>query len=717
MINKLKCLKFAVAALSASLCLTTVISSGITSDTLSYGISADAAEKFVPRLTEPSTSSKYYTTDNPFYQAGYGMPNCTCYAWGRAYELLGKKPNLCEGNADDWYDYNINGKYYSYGQTPKLGAIACWSGQHVAVVEEINGDTLTLSHSSWGGPYFYTGKINKNNMENIIDGFQGYIYIGNWETEDDRPKGKAVTESEAAGETVPDGDYWLGSRLQTGYFMDPESGTASKASEGAKVQMYNYSSCAPNSQDTWTLEYLNNGFYKIKQLGTDMCLSVDGNSVYTDAAIKMTASKSNATGQQWSIERNDKGGYNIRSRCNGGYLDVKGSSKTSGTLLQTATTNKSLSQAWNFVPYAGAVFKGKGTESDPFQISSAKDLRALAALVNDDVSAPSYYSKYYIQTEDIDLNGANFTPIGTRYMNNTGMGFDGVYNGNKHSIKGLYVDREGDYNGLFGWSHSGIITDLNVYGEIDCPDSARTGGIIGSIGSPDAKYIKNCSFTGTVKGKFYVGGITGELWASGMIRSCYFNGEVTEVSGNGYSGGIAGFVSHGWEDNTYDITVRNCYAAGSSQNLSGGIIGCFETITPGTVTIKDNFYLSSMALKGIKGDYTEGCQPLGSSALKTSYKLLGDPYIYNDDLLFNDGYPIFEWQTKDIDTIGDIDGDGIVDENDMVLMKNWLLNIKDSDVSTDLDINGDGKVNVIDHIILRRLVANKQESHKELATK
>ena len=45
---------------------------------------------FKPRLTAPTTDNRFYYKDNVFYKSGYGMPNCTCYAWGRFYELLNK---------------------------------------------------------------------------------------------------------------------------------------------------------------------------------------------------------------------------------------------------------------------------------------------------------------------------------------------------------------------------------------------------------------------------------------------------------------------------------------------------------------------------------------------------------------------------------------------------------------------------------------------------
>ena len=87
-----------------------------------------SAASFSPRLSAPSSSNKYYYSNlNVFYKYGYGMPNCTAYAYGRAYEILGSEPKLSWNNAEQWYGYNKSNGYYKYGQTPKVGAIACWS--------------------------------------------------------------------------------------------------------------------------------------------------------------------------------------------------------------------------------------------------------------------------------------------------------------------------------------------------------------------------------------------------------------------------------------------------------------------------------------------------------------------------------------------------------------------------------------------------------------
>lgn len=152
----------------------------------SMSIIANAASAFSPRLSAPASTNKYYYSNiNVFYKYGYGMPNCTAYAYGRAYEILKTEPKLSWGNAEDWYGYNKSNGYYSYGKTPKLGAIACWSynggGGHVAVVEKIENGQITFSNSAWSGNNFYLTYANTSDSNAGGAGwwnFQGYIYIG-----------------------------------------------------------------------------------------------------------------------------------------------------------------------------------------------------------------------------------------------------------------------------------------------------------------------------------------------------------------------------------------------------------------------------------------------------------------------------------------------------------------------------------------------------------
>lgn len=151
--------------------------------------------KFVPRLdTSGMYQSRYYYSDNPFFQSGYSLPNCTCYAWGRFYEISNVKPSLPLGDGGDWYPDAIAAGIYKVGQTPQLGAVACYSmtgrAGHVAIVEEIkpNGD-FVISQSNYTRPiapyppdtdgYFFTDVCDATSKKSAWLAnftFQGFIY-------------------------------------------------------------------------------------------------------------------------------------------------------------------------------------------------------------------------------------------------------------------------------------------------------------------------------------------------------------------------------------------------------------------------------------------------------------------------------------------------------------------------------------------------------------
>ena len=83
---------------------------------------------FIPRLTDTGILNNFHWySDNPFYQSGYGMPNCTCYAWGRFWEIGDPKSNgenkpteLPTGHGGEWWERAVADGYYQTGQKPKL---------------------------------------------------------------------------------------------------------------------------------------------------------------------------------------------------------------------------------------------------------------------------------------------------------------------------------------------------------------------------------------------------------------------------------------------------------------------------------------------------------------------------------------------------------------------------------------------------------------------
>ncbi len=143
---------------------------------------------YIPRLTDAGIrGNPYWYSKNPLYLAGYGMPNCTCYAWGRFWEIgdpdriYEHRPELSTLNAEYWYGHSDS---YERGSTPALGAVLCladgpYSGDgHVAIVEEIHSDgSITVSESNWGGTFFDTPTYYPPDYLKAPGYvFQGFIY-------------------------------------------------------------------------------------------------------------------------------------------------------------------------------------------------------------------------------------------------------------------------------------------------------------------------------------------------------------------------------------------------------------------------------------------------------------------------------------------------------------------------------------------------------------
>lgn len=165
---------------------------------------------FTQRTVAPAVNNKYYVG------TGYGglnrciiidretgsvLPNCTGYAYGRFMECTGAKScTLPTSDAGKWYDSTI----YQRGQTPRVGAIACWTGGtqgkgHVAFVENVDaGGTVTVSESG----YYSKIRFQRRDMIPPFDfnglHFQGFIYNPQIDTSTDGkqivPEGKSSTE-------------------------------------------------------------------------------------------------------------------------------------------------------------------------------------------------------------------------------------------------------------------------------------------------------------------------------------------------------------------------------------------------------------------------------------------------------------------------------------------------------------------------------------------
>lgn len=153
---------------------------GVALATVGYGHFAQAAD--------PILSSDGYTkggaASNPFDQWGASWYECTRYAWGRAFEKTGKQVAFSvseKRHGGKWYDIVVG---LSKGSEPQPNSLVSWRGTdgvgHVAYVEEVNGDYVTISESNMklDGRYNGTKTITKSAMKTRLANFAGYIYLG-----------------------------------------------------------------------------------------------------------------------------------------------------------------------------------------------------------------------------------------------------------------------------------------------------------------------------------------------------------------------------------------------------------------------------------------------------------------------------------------------------------------------------------------------------------
>ncbi|MBR4544494.1 MAG: hypothetical protein IKO14_00725 [Oscillibacter sp.] len=204
-------------------------------------------------------------------------------------------------------------------------------------------------------------------------------------------------------------------------------------------------------------------------------------------------------------------------------------------------------------------------ETDPetgaFLISSLTDLREFARACTVDTWSQG---KLIRLTCDLDLTGKSFLPIPT---------FSGEFSGEGFTISGLNLTATGSNMGVFRYVREGaVIRSLNVSGTVHPGgDAEQVGGIVGI----NAGSVLDCAFTGSVVGRYNVGGVVGENMETGEVSGCTVNGT---VQGRRRTGGIVG-RNRGLLLKCWNEAAVNTSAAGESVQVSeaffdtGGIAG------------------------------------------------------------------------------------------------------------------------------------------------
>ena len=306
---------------------------------------------------------------------------------------------------------------------------------------------------------------------------------------------------------------------------------------------------------------------------------------------------------------------------------------------------------------------GKGTKDDPYQIATGSQLAYFAERVNAEEYGEKYAGTYFELTEDIDLGGKEWTPIGYTVADLIMGGheyfvFSGNFDGNGYTIKNLTIGTEtspysGDVCGLFG-ATSGTIEDVvlenvsinYVGGNHSSGYGFRMGGALvdysmGDIvnctvigldmkAGSDGSYVALNSIGGLVgiqdggttvshsrvSGKIEestkkgnVGGFVGTLAKGSSAKYCGADVSV-EVTGNGRGIAVGGFVGIGNGVTTDETLIENCYATGNitGAEYAGGFVGNISGLN-----------ISNCYAKGDVSNSFVGASFMGTDAASNNY--------------------------------------------------------------------------------------------------
>lgn len=274
---------------------------------------------------------------------------------------------------------------------------------------------------------------------------------------------------------------------------------------------------------------------------------------------------------------------------------------------------------------------GKGTENDPYLITTEAELRELVDIVNGTNGKTRFTGPYVELISDIALT-SEWTAMGSNNYP-----FTGWFNGNNNTISGLKLTAQSANAGFFGCVNGGTIKNFTLAGSISSAydntgsvvgyakgktkiqdveshvnitmtaSKSHLGGIVGNI--ENATSVEGCTYHGTLDANASTdsnGGIVGFANAncSGNITNCFFNGTVKTTGSNPQMGGILGYMN---DTNNNFGGVKYCYSCGTlkyngKDTYANAIIG---RIRAHSRTIVNNYFLSGTAKRACNTDCDE----------------------------------------------------------------------------------------------------------------
>lgn len=465
----------------------------------------------------------------------------------------------------------------SWEQTDVIRIISETGKSETYSIKEINGNTATFEGNELEGTSFtaiYPG--NYETAEALGKrSYTGQVQTGNGSTAHLQLNAMATGLSDISNISFADAGAKLNGAVKL-YVKLPEYVTSPK-----EVSL---------SSDSDIFFTDNAGSAKSSSLGLSLeNVDISADHIFTAYLMSSWTEASVEAGTELTLTVKAEG-VSIKKS-----FTVEKSVNLAGGHLNTIQLN---AENWN------TVLEGAGTESDPYRLSTTRDLLAMKpALVHGQMT-------YFKLMNDIDMSSIeNWDPLNPDEPYDLGIVFDG----GGHSLKNL-TSKEKHYSSFFGVlygkchnvkfvdaeivsaSNSGagiiggyigtggkpaIVSGVEASGTITCNGKGQSVGGLG--GNAREATIENCTVNVTVSNpmgdgsnRTATGGVVGKTIDSAVkIKNCVVRGivEITKGVNNTYTGGIVG-----WQG-AADAEITGCevYATvKSAGERVGGIVGHYQ---------------------------------------------------------------------------------------------------------------------------------------------
>ena len=223
-------------------------------------------------------------------------------------------------------------------------------------------------------------------------------------------------------------------------------------------------------------------------------------------------------------------------------------------------------------------------------VSQSKNFAGEAVYLNEDVT---------VNTGAVSSAGMTGSPVVWQQIGSTSLPFAGKFDGNGHTVSGLFKRFTTQYGGMFTkTAPTAILRNFRLENSFFGTTVAYAGGVAGAFAGTAEKIYANVYVHKTTTGNSRFGGLFGAVaGGDATISECWFDGKVLTTGNSNYVGGLIG----GMDGDAGEVNVNHCLFTGEITNVSSQAGGICGYMLAGNIYIRDTLSAGTIPASGSNG--------------------------------------------------------------------------------------------------------------------